>query len=122
MPTGWHRSAGCAIVNLMVNNELDDAFGALASPVRRGIVERLARGPATVGAATGGLGVSKPAISRHLRVLEDAGLICREVVGRTHRLSLADDTLAEALAWLARQEAMWKRKFDVIDAYLEERR
>lgn len=106
----------------MVNNELDDAFGALASPVRRGIVERLARGPATVGAATGGLGVSKPAISRHLRVLEDAGLIYREVVGRTHRLSLADDTLAEALAWLARQEAMWKRKFDVIDAYLEERR
>ena len=67
-------------------------------------------------------GRSKPAISRHLRVLEDAGLICREVVGRTHRLSLADDTLAEALVWLARQEAMWRRKFDVIDAYLEERR
>jgi DNA-binding transcriptional ArsR family regulator len=106
----------------MVNNELDDAFGALASPVRRGIVERLARGPATVGAATADLGVSKPAISKHLRVLEDAGLIRREVVGRNHRLSLADDTLAEALAWLARQEAMWQRKFDVIDEYLEERR
>ena len=42
--------------------------------------------------------------------------------GRTHRLSLADGTLADALAWLARQEAMWQRKFDVIDAYLEERR
>jgi DNA-binding transcriptional ArsR family regulator len=106
----------------MVNNELDEAFGALASPVRRGIVERLAAGPATVGAATGGLGVSKPAISRHLRVLEDAGLIRREVVGRTHRLSLAEGPLAEVLAWLARQEAMWRRKFDVIDDYLEERR
>ena len=110
------------MVNHLVNNELDDAFGALASPVRRGIVERLARGPATVAAATGELGVSKPAISRHLRVLEEAGLIDREVVGRTHRLSLSEGPLAEVLAWLARQEAMWQRKFDVIDAYLEERR
>ncbi|HEX2502878.1 MAG TPA: metalloregulator ArsR/SmtB family transcription factor [Miltoncostaeaceae bacterium] len=105
-----------------MNSQLDDAFGALANPVRRGIVERLAQGPATVAVATGGLGVSKPAISRHLRVLEDAGLVRREVRGRTHRLSLADGTLADALAWLARQEAMWQRKFDVIDAYLEERR
>jgi DNA-binding transcriptional ArsR family regulator len=106
-----------------VNNEpLDDAFGALANPVRREIVERLARGPATVAAAGGGLGVSKPAISRHLRVLEQAGLIRREVVGRTHRLSLADGSLAGVLAWLARQEAMWRRKFDVIDSYLEEDR
>ena len=105
-----------------MNSQLDDAFGALANPVRRGIVERLARGPATVAVATGGLGVSKPAISRHLRVLEDAGLVRREVRGRTHRLSLADGTLADALAWLTRQEAMWQRKFDVIDAYLEERR
>jgi DNA-binding transcriptional ArsR family regulator len=106
----------------MVNSSLDDAFGALASPVRRGIVERLAGGAATVGEATGGLGVSKPAISRHLRVLEDAGLIRREVVGRSHRLSLADGPLADVLSWLGRQEAVWQRKFDVIDAYLEERR
>jgi hypothetical protein len=55
-------------------------------------------------------------------VLEDAGLIRREVVGRTHRLSLTDGSLAAMAAWLARQEAMWQRKFDVIDAYLEERR
>lgn len=105
-----------------MNNHLDDAFGALANPVRRGIVERLARGPSNVAAATADLGVSKPAISRHLRVLEDAGLIRREVRGRTHRLSLADGPLAEVLGWLARQEAMWQRKFDVIDDYLEERR
>jgi DNA-binding transcriptional ArsR family regulator len=106
-----------------VNSQpLDDRFAALANPVRRGIVERVALGPATVAAATGDLGVSKPAISRHLRVLEDAGLIRREVVGRTHRLSLADGSLAAMAAWLARQEAMWQRKFDVIDAYLEERR
>lgn len=105
-----------------MNYQLDDAFAALANPVRRGIVERLARGPATVAAATGDLGVSKPAISRHLRVLEGAGLIRRDVLGRTHRLSLAEGRLAEVAAWLARQEAMWQRKFDVIDAYLEERR
>ena len=108
----------------MVNDQpaLDHAFGALANPVRRGIVERLAAGPATVGEATGDLGVSKPAISRHLRILEDAGLIDRVVDGRTHRLALADSSLDGVVAWLTRHEALWQRKFDVVEQYLEERR
>jgi DNA-binding transcriptional ArsR family regulator len=109
---------------MMVNSqaELDDAFAALANPSRRGIVERLTAGPATVGQATAGLGVSKPAISRHLRILEGAGLVDRTVVGRTHRLALADHSLDAILAWLARHEALWQRKFDVIESYLEERK
>ena len=57
-------------------------------PIRRGIVERLAAGPATVGDATAGFGVSKPAISKHLKVLEETGVVTRVVEGRTHRLSL----------------------------------
>ena len=73
MPQARHGRGRRAVVHHMVNSSLDDAFGALASPVRRGIVERLAGSPATVGEATAGLGVSKPAISRHLRVLEDSG-------------------------------------------------
>ncbi len=63
---------------------VNDSFRAIASPVRRRIVERLASGPATVGAATSGLGVTKPAITKHLRVLEEAGLVTRVIDGRTH--------------------------------------
>ena len=84
------QSSVSAIVHLMVN----DPFRALSHPIRRGIVERLAAGPATVGEATGGFGVSKPAISKHLRVLEETGVVTRVVVGRTHRLSL--DTVSPA--------------------------
>ena len=106
-----------ATVNLVVN----DPFKALSHPIRRGIVERLAAGPASVGEATNGFGVSKPAISKHLKVLEDTGVIRREVVGRTHRLSLDPDVLSEAADWMDRQRALWGRLFDVVDEYLKEK-
>jgi DNA-binding transcriptional ArsR family regulator len=106
----------------VVNNhvELDRSFGALAHPVRRGIVDRLATGPATVAAATSGLGVSKPAISRHLKVLEEAGVVSRAIEGRTHRLALRDGALMGASSWIERHRALWERKLDVVDTYLKE--
>jgi DNA-binding transcriptional ArsR family regulator len=106
----------------MVNGaaQLDAGFGALAHPIRRGIVERLAAGPATVGEATGGFPVSKPAISRHLRVLEEAGVVVRSREGRTHRLRLHGDALEPVSAWMERQRALWERKFDVVEDYLKE--
>jgi DNA-binding transcriptional ArsR family regulator len=114
-PTSW---SGCAaIVNPMVN----DPFKALSHPIRRGIVERLAAGPATVGDATAGFGVSKPAISKHIKVLEETGVLTREVEGRTHRLSLDTPTLDEAAEWMDRQRALWGRMFDVVDDYLKEK-
>jgi len=73
-----------------------------------------------VGEATGGFGVSKPAISKHLKVLEETGVIRREVLGRTHRLSLEPDVLSEAASWMDRQRALWARLFDVVDEYLKE--
>ena len=108
----------------MVNStaELDHAFAALSHPVRRRIVERLARGPATVGQAAAGTGVSKPAISKHLRVLEEADVIVRVVDGREHRLSLKADSLGDASGWIDRQRRLWERKFDVVEQYLEERK
>lgn len=108
----------------MVNGsaELDQAFAALAHPVRRRIVERLARGPATVGQAAAGSGVSKPAISKHLRVLEEADVIARVIDGREHRLSLNADSLDDASGWIERQRRLWERKFDVVGEYLEERK
>jgi DNA-binding transcriptional ArsR family regulator len=99
---------------------VNDPFKALAHPIRRGIVERLATGPATVGDATAGFGVSKPAISKHLKVLEETGVVTRVIVGRTHRLSLDMQALGEAAAWMDRQRALWTRMFDVVDDYLKE--
>lgn len=99
---------------------VNDPFRALSHPIRRGIVERLAEGPATVGDVTAGFGVSKPAISKHLRVLEDTGVVTRAVEGREHRLSLELDSLREAAEWMDRQRALWGRMFDVVDEYLKE--
>lgn len=99
---------------------VNDSFKALAHPIRRGIVERLATGPATVGEATKGFEVSKPAISKHLKVLEETGVITRTVEGRTHRLSLQPGVLEEAADWMDRQRAIWGRLFDVVDDYLKE--
>jgi DNA-binding transcriptional ArsR family regulator len=99
---------------------VNDPFRALSHPIRRGIVERLADGPATVGVVTGGFGVSKPAISKHLKVLEETGVVKRVVEGRTHRLSLEPVALNAAADWMDRQRALWGRMFDVVDEYLME--
>ncbi|HEX3433037.1 MAG TPA: metalloregulator ArsR/SmtB family transcription factor [Solirubrobacteraceae bacterium] len=101
---------------------LDRTFAACAHPIRRGIIERLAAGEMTVGEASRDFRVSKPAISRHLRVLEQAGAIVRVVDGRTHRLRLAEHSLDDAHDWIADQRALWERKFDVVERYLSERR
>ena len=108
--------AGRVIVHLKVN----DTFKAIASPVRRQIVERLANGPATVGEATSGLGVTKPAITKHLRVLEEVGLVTRVVDGRIHRLHLEADALDETSEWIGRLRSRWEGLFDAVEGYLEE--
>jgi DNA-binding transcriptional ArsR family regulator len=100
----------------------NDMFKALAHPLRRDIVERLSGGVATVGEATRDLGVSKPTISRHLKLLEEAGVVSRVIEGRTHRLALRPEALAEASDWIERQRERWERLFDVVDEYLEERK
>lgn len=98
----------------------NDTFGALAHPLRREIVERLSQGPATVGEVTGDFAVSKPTISRHLRMLEEAGVVRRVVVGRNHQLALRAETLADAEEWIERQRTRWERLFDVVGDYLGE--
>ena len=99
---------------------VNDSFKALSHPIRREIVERLAGGPATVGEVTRGFGVSKPAISKHLKVLEESGVVTRVVEGRTHRLSLEPRVLGEAADWMDRQRGLWERMFDAVDEYLKE--
>lgn len=100
----------------------NDAFRALAHPIRRDIVEKLSGGSATVGEVSRGFDVSKPTISRHLRLLEEAGVVSRVIDGRTHRLALKPETLAETSDWIESQTARWERLFDVVGEYLEERK
>jgi DNA-binding transcriptional ArsR family regulator len=101
----------------MANN----VFAALAHPIRREIVERLSSGSASVGEVTRDLGVSKPTISRHLKMLEAAGVVSRVIDGRNHRLALRPDTLAETSEWIDRQRTRWAVLFDAVGEYLEER-
>jgi DNA-binding transcriptional ArsR family regulator len=98
----------------------NDPFSALAHPLRRDIVARLSGGVATVGEASRDLGVSKPTISRHLKLLEEAGVVTRVIDGRTHRLALDPATLAKTAGWIDDQRARWERLFDVVGEYLEE--
>jgi DNA-binding transcriptional ArsR family regulator len=100
--------------------ELDRSFLALSHPVRRAIVERLVSGPSTVGDASGGLGVSKPAVTKHLKVLENAGVIRRSVSGRTHVLRLEPRALSEASDWLELHRSLWEAKFEAVGQYLAE--
>jgi DNA-binding transcriptional ArsR family regulator len=107
----------------MANNVLlDRSFAACSHPIRRGILERLTGGEMTVGEATRDFGVSKPAISKHLKVLEEAGTIVRVIDGRTHRLRLRQRPLDDAYAWMTRQRELWERKLDTVEEYLREQR
>ena len=106
----------------MVNNhQLDHIFSALSDPTRRRIVERLARGPLTVGQIAEGFAISQPAISRHVRVLEESGLLQREIIGRVHQCALAPTAIAGASEWLERQRAYWNASLDRLEALLSKK-
>jgi len=101
---------------------LDRSFAACSHPIRRGILERLAAGELSVGEATRDFAVSKPAITKHLKVLEAAGAVVRTVDGRTHRLRIREQPLDDAYEWIARQRALWERKLDAVESFLSEQR
>ncbi len=104
----------------MVNSQsLNAVFAALADPTRRRIVEKLARRPLTMGEIAAGFTISQPGISKHVRVLEESGLLTREIDGRFHRCMLATQSMAEASAWIEKQRAFWTATLDRLDAYLK---
>lgn len=102
----------------MTADQLSAVFGALADPTRRAILTRLKQGDATVAEISAPFRVSQPAISRHLKVLEQAGLISR-TRRRTARLShLEAEPLREATTWLARYQEYWEESYDRLDELL----
>ena len=105
----------------MHRTELDLVFAALADPTRRGMLERLAEGETNVGTLAEPYEMSQPAISKHLKVLERAGLVRREKRGREHHIKVDPRPLEEARGWIGHYAAHWKRQFDAVDAYLEAR-
>ena len=99
-------------------DQLDAVFGALADPTRRAILARLADGDRTVGELTAPFGVSQPAISRHLKVLERAGLVSRNRRATARLSHLEAEPLRTATEWLARYQAFWDESHERLDALL----
>lgn len=98
---------------------LDTVFAALADPTRRRILRGLMRGCAPVGEIASPFRVSAPAVSRHLRVLERAGLIRRKRRGRIHEIELAAAPMRAALDWLEAYRRHWEDSLDALAVYLE---
>ena len=105
----------------MVNDgsaALDRTFRALADPTRRAMVSRLAHGELTVGELAEPFLMSAPAVSKHLKVLESAGLVERERAGRVHRLRLVTGRLDAAEAWIGDQRRFWESTLASLDRFL----
>ncbi len=99
---------------------LDATFSALSDPTRRAIVARLAQGSATVNELAAPFDISLPAISRHLKVLESARLIRREVEAQKRRCHLRVDTLKDASDWLENTRTFWLGRLDALETYLDD--
>ncbi|MGV3622403.1 MAG: ArsR/SmtB family transcription factor [Archangium sp.] len=104
----------------MANHEahLDDVFGALADPTRRAIVMRLSAGEASVGALAEPFDMALPSFMKHVRVLEDCGLIATEKVGRVRTCALHTEALETIDGWLAEQREVWERRLDRLELYV----
>jgi DNA-binding transcriptional ArsR family regulator len=103
----------------MPTDRLSTIFAALADPTRRAILARLAEGDATVSELAEPFSISLPAISRHLKVLEQAGLITRSRSAQWRSSSLQAEPLREATAWMERYRRFWDDNFTRLDAHLQ---
>jgi DNA-binding transcriptional ArsR family regulator len=101
-------------------HHLDLAFGALAHPIRRGILARLSAGEATIAELAKPFKVSAPAISKHMRILEAAGLLSRKKRGREHHCRLEQKCMKEAQAWIEDHRKFWNERLDALERYLKE--
>ena len=99
--------------------QLDMVFGALADPTRRAILARLAQGDLSVGELAAPFAMSQPAVSRHLKVLESAGLISRSRLATTRLSHLEAAPMRDASDWLARYRELWEERYERLDDLLE---
>ena len=99
--------------------QLDQVFFALSDQTRRSILARLAESSATVGELAAPFEISAPAISKHMKILQRAGLIDRQITGRKHQCSLSTNGLKTAEDWLHFHREFWESRFDALDKFLK---
>lgn len=104
----------------IATDPLSRIFFALADPTRRAMLERLAAGAATVSELAEPFSMSRPAISQHLRVLDDAGLVQRSKQGTWRSCSMRPEALDSASAWVETNRAAWQSRFDRLDRVLDD--
>jgi DNA-binding transcriptional ArsR family regulator len=102
----------------VVEHNLDHIYGAIADPTRRAILAMLANGEVNVGQVVDEFSISFNGISKHVKVLERAGLIERTVTGREHRLRLNPRPLRDAAQWLDHYREFWEMRLDALEAFL----
>ena len=100
---------------------LDAVFGAVAAPTRRAILARLASADARVTDIAGDFPISLNSISKHIKMLERAGLVRREIIGRDHVLSLNATPLDEACAWIEEYRRFWEGRLAALDRFVTKR-
>jgi DNA-binding transcriptional ArsR family regulator len=103
----------------MVEERLDSTFRALADPTRRGMLANLALGEKSIGELAEPFAMSFAGASKHVKVLEDAGLIARRKHGRTHLISIDAKPLEEAERWMRQWEKLWNVRLDRLEALIE---
>ncbi|MCW2134258.1 ArsR/SmtB family transcription factor [Arthrobacter sp. VKM Ac-2550] len=105
---------------MAASDELSVVFAALADPTRRAILSRLRQGPTTVGELAEPFSMSRPAISQHLRVLQNAGLIERTTSAQWRTCNLRTEPLDDVSAWIDHHRGLWNERFDLLDERLRE--
>ena len=105
---------------LQSNPQLDQVFFALSDPTRRAILARLTEGRTTIGELAAPFDMSKPAITKHMKVLERAGLITRRIKGREHQCSLSTSGLKTAEDWITFHRRFWESRLDALDTLLRQ--
>lgn len=110
-----------AILNRMVqySSQMGDAFAAIADPTRRGILERLGRADATISDLAADFGMTLTGVKKHVQILQDAGLVATEKVGRVRTCRVGPRRLADEAGWIGRYQEMLAARFDRLAALLE---
>ncbi len=102
---------------MVQQTELDRAFAALSDSTRRDVLTRLGDGPASVSELAEPVGMTVTGMAKHIKVLEDAGLVTTEKVGRTRQCSLGGERLDDAMAWISFYQRLWERRLDGLEAF-----
>ena len=106
------------MLNRMVHEQvLDRTFSALSDATRRAVLARLGEGPATIGELAEPAGMTLTGMKKHIAVLEEAGLVATEKVGRTRQCRLGTERLDDVMTWISFYQRLWERRLDGLDAY-----